>query len=75
MNPFFRFMVTRAGNMLRIVVGLTLIVVGISWVQGTTGWIMIFAGLVPLVASVFDKCILAALLSLPTDGSELRKNK
>jgi hypothetical protein len=73
MESFFRFMVTRAGGIIRIIVGLILIVVGIYWGQGVVGYLMVIAGLVPLVACIFDKCIFAALFKLPWDGSALRQ--
>ena len=73
MNSFFQFMVTRAGSIIRIMVGLILIVIGICWGQGAAGYIMVIVGLVPLVAGIFDKCIFAALFNLPSDGSALRQ--
>jgi hypothetical protein len=73
MNSFFRFMVTRVGSIIRIMVGLIFIVVGICWGQGTVGYLMVIVGLVPLLAGIFDKCIFAALFKLPSDGSELRQ--
>jgi hypothetical protein len=73
MNSFFRFMVTPMGGILRIIVGLSLIVVGICWGQGMVGYIMVIVGLVPVVAGVFDKCVFAPLFKLPSDGSALRQ--
>ena len=73
MNSFFRFMATRTGGIIRIIVGLILIVVGICWGQGAVGYIMVIAGLVPLVAGIFDKCLFAALFKLPSDGPVLRQ--
>ncbi|MFN2236384.1 MAG: YgaP-like transmembrane domain [Anaerolineales bacterium] len=73
MDYFFRFMVTRVGGIIRIVVGLVLIVVGICGGQGVVGYMMVIAGLVPLVAGVFDKCVFAALFRLPMDGAALRQ--
>ena len=73
MDYFFRFMVTRVGGIIRIVVGLVLIVVGICGGQGVVGYMMVIAGLVPLVAGVFDKCVFAAFFRLPMDGAALRQ--
>ena len=73
MNSFFRFMVTRTGSIIRMMVGLILIVVGICWGQGTAGYIMVIIGLVPILAGIFDKCLFAALFKLPSDGSALRQ--
>jgi hypothetical protein len=73
MDSFLRFMVTRAGGILRIIVGLVLIVLGICWGQGVVGYIMVVTGLVPMVACVFDKCFFAVLFRLPLDGAALRQ--
>ena len=73
MNSFFRFMVSPVGGILRVVVGLALVVIGICWVQGPAGWTLVITGLLPLVASVFDKCVFAALFKLPADGTALRQ--
>ena len=73
MDSFFRFMVTRTGGIIRIILGLSLIVLGIYWGQGMVGYILVIAGLVPLLAGVFDKCVFAALFRLPMDGAALRQ--
>ena len=66
-------MATRAGSIIRIIVGLILIVVGICWGQGMAGYIIVIVGLVPILAGIFDKCLFAALFKLPSDGSALRQ--
>jgi type IV secretory pathway VirB2 component (pilin) len=73
MNAFFRFMANGTGRIVRIVAGLLLIVIGILWVQGTVGWILVIIGLVPLLAGAFDKCVFAPLFKLPFDGTQLRQ--
>ena len=73
MNAFFRFIANTTGRVIRIVAGLLLIAVGILWVHGAGGWILVIVGLVPLLAGAFDKCVFAPLFKLPFDGSQLRK--
>jgi hypothetical protein len=73
MNAFFRFMANGTGRIVRIVAGLLLIAIGILWVQGTVGWILVIIGLVPLLAGAFDKCVFAPLFKLPFDGTQLRQ--
>jgi hypothetical protein len=73
MNAFFRFMGSSAGRITRVVAGLLLIIIGLFWVHGTGGWIMVIIGLVPFLAGVFDKCVFAPLFGFPFDGDNLRK--
>jgi hypothetical protein len=55
----------------RIVLGLLLIVVGIGVVGGLPGWIIAFAGLLPLTLGTINGCILAPILKVPFKGSDL----
>ena len=73
MNAFFRFMANGAGRIVRIIAGLLLIVIGLVWVQGTAGWVLVIVGLVPLLAGAFDKCVFAPLFGLPFSGPQLRE--
>jgi len=67
---FFRFMASKAGRGTRVVAGLVLIIVGA--LIGGAGWILAVVGLVPLLAGVFDVCVLAPLMRRPFSGDELR---
>ena len=66
-------MANSTGRIVRILAGLLLIGVGILWVQGLWGWILVIIGLVPLLAGAFDKCVFAPLFGLPFDGPGLRE--
>jgi hypothetical protein len=68
---FARFMASPIGRGGRIVLGLVLIVVGIGIVDGLLGWIIAFAGLLPLTLGVINGCILAPFLKVPFKGSDL----
>ena len=73
MKAVFEFLASKAGRVVRAVVGILIIVVGVVFVQETTGWILVIIGLVPLAAGVFDFCVFAPLFSLPFMGKALRK--
>jgi len=65
-------MASTAGRVIRIVAGIALIIVGIAWLQGVWGWVVAIVGLVPLLAGLFDWCVLAPLFGLPFNGDRLR---
>ena len=69
---FAKFMSSGLGRGLRIVVGLALIVIGLFSVGGTGGLILAVVGAVPLLAGVFDVCLLAPLFSAPLKGVDVR---
>jgi hypothetical protein len=67
---FVRFMASPAGRALRIVVGMALIVVGLT-VGKTAGTVLAVVGLVPLLAGALNLCLLAPLFGAPFRGSSL----
>jgi hypothetical protein len=70
---FAKFMSSGAGRALRIVAGLVLVALGLFFVNGALGLILIIVGAIPLVAGVFDICIIGALfLGTPLRGVEVR---
>jgi hypothetical protein len=70
---FAKFMSSGMGRIIRIVAGLILIALGIFFAKGTLGLILIIVGAIPLIAGVFDICIIGALfLGTPLRGDELR---
>jgi len=66
-----RFMASAVGRVSRIVVGLVLIVVGLTVVKGTGGWVLAVVGLVPLAAGGMNFCILAPFINAPFRGKDL----
>ncbi len=70
---FFRFIASPAGRVLRVVAGLVLTGSGLLSTQGPVRWIITAIGLVPLLAGVFDWCVLAPLFGLPFEGQRLRQ--
>jgi uncharacterized membrane protein HdeD (DUF308 family) len=76
MNPFVKFMASRNGRITRIVVGAVLILLGFFVVENnTTGVILMVVGLIPLLAGIFDFCLLAPLFGAPMSGPKIRAEK
>jgi hypothetical protein len=73
MNGSFRFLASPMGRVVRAVGGLLLIAIGLLWVHGVLGWILVIVGLVPLLAGSFDYCVFAPLFGLPFNGIQLRQ--
>jgi hypothetical protein len=73
---FVSFMLSAAGRILRIVVGLGLIGWGVYLAVAasnmTTGIILAVVGLLPLVAGLFDFCVFAPLFGAPFSGAKVR---
>jgi hypothetical protein len=77
MKGTMKFLASRNGRIVRIVVGAALVLVGVFAFPKTDqfNWamlILIIVGLVPLLAGIFDKCVFAPLFGLPFDGKKLR---
>ena len=69
---FVAFMASAAGRWIRIVAGVVLVVVG--WrMQSGAGTVLALIGFVPLLAGVFDLCVLAPLFGYPMGGTAIRK--
>jgi hypothetical protein len=76
MNPFVKFMASRNGRITRIVAGAVLIILGFFVVDNEIlGAILIVVGLVPLLAGIFDYCVLAPLFGAPISGAKIRAGK
>ncbi|MFR9775085.1 YgaP-like transmembrane domain [Micromonospora sp. MS34] len=69
--PILRFFNSPAGRVTRVVLGLVLIVIGVS--LGGWWWLLALAGLLPLLAGLFDICTLAPLFHLPLSGRRFRE--
>lgn len=68
---FARFMSSIAGRLIRILAGIALVLIGLLTIQGTAGTILAIVGLVPLVAGLFNFCVLAPLFGGPFLGKEV----
>jgi Inner membrane protein YgaP-like, transmembrane domain len=70
---FGKFMASTTGRLLRIVAGIVLVAAGWMWIGGIAGIIVAVIGLVPLLAGIFDVCLISGLfLGTPYRGKDLR---
>ena len=67
-NAFACFMARPAGRLLRIVAGLALIVWGWTMSGTTTGTVLMVVGVVPVLAGVFNVCLIAPIIGAPFSG-------
>lgn len=67
-NALACFMAKPAGRLLRIVAGLALIAWGWSQRGETTGIGLMVVGLVPVLAGVFNFCLIAPIIGAPFSG-------
>ncbi len=72
---FARFINRPAGRVARIVAGLALIGWGYAQGGGGLGLALLVAGLVPLLAGVFNWCLISALLGGPISGALIASRK
>jgi hypothetical protein len=56
-----KFMSSSAGRLVRIGAGVALIAIGLGAIGGTAGTIIAVVGVVPLLAGVFNVCLLGPL--------------
>ena len=64
-----RFMASPVGRGVRVAAGVVLIVIGLA-AGGAVGWVVAIIGLVPLLAGVFNVCMIAPLIKAPFNGKE-----
>jgi hypothetical protein len=67
---FAKFMAGPLGRIIRIVAGVALIALGLLNIGGTTGVIVAIVGAVPVLAGLFNVCLVAPLIGAPFSGSE-----
>jgi len=69
-----RFMAQMPGRLIRIIAGIVLIVVGLFVLGGTNGEaggiIVAVIGILPILAGVFNFCLIAPILGAPFSGKE-----
>lgn len=69
---FATFMASGWGRLLRIVAGAVLIYLGLMAVSGWLGILLVVVGLVPLLAGIFNVCVIGRLfLGTPFKASDL----
>jgi hypothetical protein len=75
MNPLVKFMASMPGRIVRIVVGAALLLWGFMGLEATTGIGVMVIGLIPLLAGLFDVCLIAPLFGAPLSGVRIRAGK
>lgn len=71
-SGFAQFIASGWGRLMRIIVGLGLIAWGYMMRDAGTGVALMVVGLVPLLAGVFDLCLISPLLGGPLSGRRIR---
>lgn len=71
---FAKMMASMGGRLIRIVAGVVLIALGLLVVEGTGGLILAVIGVAPILAGVFNVCLIAPLIGAPFSGNEALKN-
>lgn len=74
-SGFAQFIASGPGRLVRIVAGLALMGVGYALQQSTAGIILMIVGLIPLIAGVFDLCLISPLLGGPLSGRRIRSSR
>lgn len=69
---FAKMMASPLGRLIRIVAGIALIVIGLVSVQGVGGIVLAVIGVLPILAGVFNVCLVAPLIGAPFSGKATR---
>jgi hypothetical protein len=69
-NAFACFMAKPAGRLIRIIAGLALVGWGWSMRDTTPGTVLMVVGIVPILAGVFNVCLIAPIIGAPFSGRE-----
>lgn len=67
---FAKFMAGSVGRLARIIAGIVLVLVGLLVVKDTGGIILAIVGVLPILAGVFNVCLIAPILGAPFSGKE-----
>lgn len=66
-----KFMASSVGRIVRIAAGIVLIALGLLVVKDTAGIILAVVGVLPILAGVFNFCLIAPLFGGPFSGKEV----
>lgn len=75
MNSIVKFLASMPGRITRIVVGIALMLWGFMGLEATTGIVVMVIGVIPLLAGLFDVCLVAPLFGAPLSGPRIRAAK
>ncbi len=68
---FAKFMATATGRLIRMGLGLAMMGIGLGWVGGVAGGVIAIVGLAPIIAGLFNVCLIAPLVHAPFRGEDL----
>jgi hypothetical protein len=74
-RTFTRFMASPAGRVIRIVAGVALVAWGWSHHESMTGLVVMVVGLAPLLAGIFNVCLIAPVIGAPFSGRSARERR
>lgn len=66
-----KFMASPLGRGARVVLGVVLIILGLAVVGDTAGLILAAVGVVPILAGVFNVCLIGPIIGAPLSGKDL----
>ncbi len=67
---FAKFMASMTGRLVRIIAGIALILIGLLVVKDTGGIILAAIGVLPVLAGVFNFCLIAPMIGAPFQGKD-----
>ncbi len=71
---FAKFMAGSVGRGVRIIAGMALIALGLLVIKDTAGIIVAVIGVLPILAGVFNFCMIAPLIGAPFSGKTAQKS-
>lgn len=71
-TAFAQFLAGTAGRLTRIVAGIALVWIGIAIDDSTWSVVLYVVGAVPILAGIFDVCLVTALFGGPFSGRRVR---
>ncbi|MFQ3566761.1 MAG: DUF2892 domain-containing protein [Aggregatilineales bacterium] len=67
---FAKWMAQPLGRLIRIIAGIVLIALGLGVIGDTAGLIVAIIGVLPILAGVFNVCLIAPLIGAPFQGKK-----
>ncbi len=68
----FGFINSQIGRVIRAVVGVVLLTVALVFLKNAWGAILALIAFIPIVAAMFDICLIAPLFGYPMEGKKAR---
>lgn len=72
MGKVLGFLNNQTGRIVRAAVGLVLMIVGLVFLKNAWGAVLALIAFVPVIAAMFDVCLIAPLFKYPIEGKKIR---